>query len=129
MLIEFTIPGDPIGAPRMTQRDKWKQRPCVMKYRAWKDKAREVAGELPPADQIERVSWVAVFTPPASWSKKRRAAVIGTLHRNKPDRDNIDKALLDALFPEDQAIAAGTIEKRWGIAEGLTVTIETQEQE
>jgi hypothetical protein len=24
MLIEFTIPGDPIGAPRMTQRDKWK---------------------------------------------------------------------------------------------------------
>ena len=39
---------------------------------------------------------------------------MGTLHRSKPDRDNIDKAVMDALFPEDSGIAAGTIRKVWG---------------
>lgn len=127
MLIQFTVPGNPIGAPRMTRADAWKGRECVLKYWKWKDAAREAAGDLPPVDKIESVSWVAVFSPPASWPKKRRQAVLGTLHRSKPDRDNIDKALLDALFPQDQGIAAGSIEKRWGIAEGLIVTIEVQE--
>lgn len=126
-MITFTIPGDPIGAPRMTQLDKWKQRPCVVRYRAWKDAARLAAGQLPPSDQIESVSWVAVFSMPASWSKKKRAAMVGQLHRQKPDRDNIDKAVLDALFPDDEQIAKGMIEKRWGIAEGLTVVIEIRE--
>ena len=125
--MKFTIPGDPIGAPRMTQSDKWKKRPCVVRYREWKDKARAAAGTLPHISRIESVSWVATFSPPASWSKKKRAAMLGTLHRVKPDRDNIDKALLDALFPDDQQIAKGSIEKRWGVAEGLEVTIEVSE--
>jgi Holliday junction resolvase RusA-like endonuclease len=126
--IEFTIPGDPIGAPRMTQRDRWKRRPVVLKYFAWRDKARAAAGPMPPAEQVESLSWVAYFSPPVSWSKKKQAAAIGTLHRAKPDRDNIDKAILDSLFGEDQAIAKGTIEKRWGIAERLEITIEVAEK-
>lgn len=32
-MIEFTVPGNPCPKPRMTRRDKWMQRPCVMKYR------------------------------------------------------------------------------------------------
>lgn len=124
-VITFTIHGDPIGAPRMTRRDKWKQRPCVLRYRDWKDKARKAAGALPPTNEIESLSWVAYFSPPVSWSKKKRDAAIGTAHRQKPDRDNIDKAILDALFDEDSGIAKGTIEKRWDIAERLEVTITT----
>lgn len=126
-MIRFSIPGEPIGAPRMTQQDKWKQRPCVVRYRQWKDEARRAAGELPPVEDIASVSWVAYFVPPASWSKKRREAAIGTLHRSKPDRDNIDKALLDALFPNDQGVAAGVIRKVWGRECRLDVTIETQQ--
>ena len=122
--LKFTIEADPMGAPRMSQRDRWAQRPCVMRYRAWKDKARAAAGKLPSAENILSVSWLAVFTPPASWSKKRRAQAMGELHRTRPDRDNIDKALLDALFPADQAIAKGTIEKRWGFPERMEVVIE-----
>lgn len=122
--IRFTIEGDPVPAPRMTQRDKWMKRPCVVRYRAWKDKARASAGELPPVETIASVSWLAVFSPPKSWSKKRRAAAIGKLHRSKPDRDNLDKALLDALFPEDSGIAAGTLRKIWGVAERMEVVIE-----
>lgn len=124
-VIKFTIEGDPIGAPRMTQRDRWKKRPVVLRYFAWRDKAREAAGELPPAEQIESLSWVAYFSPPVSWSKKKRTAVLGQLHRAKPDRDNIDKAILDALFEKDQNIAKGSVEKRWDVYERLEITITT----
>lgn len=124
MIKKITIYGNPIGKPRMTQRDKWKKRPCVMKYRAWADKARVCAGELPPADKILSLSWIAYFEPPVSWSKNKRESMIGELHRSKPDRDNIDKALLDALFDDDKAIAAGTITKLWGTKARLEVEIE-----
>lgn len=125
--IKFTIEGDPVGAPRMTQRDKWQRRPCVLRYRAWKDRARLAAGCLPPADKINSLSWTAVFAPPPSWSPRKRTAAMGTLHRSKPDRDNIDKAVLDALFDDDKAIAAGTLTKVWGFPERLEVIIECQD--
>lgn len=122
-VMSFTIPGTPVGAPRMTQADKWKQRPCVVRYRSWKDAARKAAGELPPTSSITYVSWTAYFEPPASWSNKRRAAAMDERHRSKPDRDNLDKALLDALFPEDQGISDGIIRKRWGVWARLEVEI------
>ncbi len=125
----FIIEGKPIGAPRMSQRDRWKKRPCVLRYFAWRDKAREAAGELPPTEQIESVSWVAYFEPPASWSKRKRAEHLGKLHRSKPDRDNLDKSLLDALFKEDSQIASGEIQKRWGETDRFEVTIVYQEGE
>ena len=121
--IRFTIPGEPIGAPRMSRMDKWKQRPCVVRYRAWKDLARSCAVELPETNQILSLSWTAYFEPSASWSKKKTAALIGTIHRFRPDRDNIDKALLDALFKQDSGIGVGTIAKYWGTESRLEVVI------
>src|SRR5689334_17701964 len=44
----IVIPGQPIGKPRQTQADKWKQRPCVVQYRLWADRARKAAdGKIP----------------------------------------------------------------------------------
>lgn len=124
----FIIEAEPMGAPRMTQRDRWAKRPVVQRYWAWKDKAREAAGELPPAESIQSVSWVAVFVPPVSWSKKKRAAAMGTLHRSKPDIDNIFKAVLDSLFDEDKHIAAGGVKKVWGEIERMEVEIVYSEE-
>lgn len=121
--IRFIIPGPPVGKPRMTRRDKWKQRDCVMRYRAWADLARDCAGKLPPAETVVRLNWVAYFDPPKSWPKHKREAVMGQLHRAKPDRDNIDKAVLDSLFNEDSGVAAGTIEKVWGSPARLEVEV------
>lgn len=121
----ITVPGAPIGKPRMTQRDKWKQRPPVMRYRSWSDLARLAAGQLPAPDEISRLDWIAYFEPPPSWSKKKREEAMGQLHRSKPDRDNIDKAVLDTLFKSDSGIASGTIEKRWGVPARLEITITT----
>ena len=112
-----------MGAPRMTQSDKWKKRPVVMRYRAFKDSIRLHVGKVPDPGQVIALSWIAYFSPPASWSKKKRKEAIGTLCRAKPDRDNVDKAVLDALFSEDSGIAQGSIEKRWGEPARLEIFI------
>ena len=118
-VITFTIPGLPLGKPRMTQRDKWKKRPCVVAYRAWADIARLSCPKLPPPEMITRLDWTAVFAVNPGTEGQ-----IGTQHREKPDRDNIDKAILDALFEDDSSIAYGTIRKEWGEQDGIVVTIE-----
>ena len=107
------VPGTPQSKPRMTRRDVWKQRPRVLAYRAWCDRARAIAGQMPDEQKILALNWVAYFEPPPSWSQAKRSAAIGELHRSRPDRDNIDKAVLDCLFASDSGIASGTIEKRW----------------
>ncbi len=127
--LKFTIPGEPIGKPRMTRSDKWKRRECVLRYRDWADKARlATSGRLPPTLHILRLSCAAYFCPPASWSKKKQSACLGQLHRSKPDADNVLKCL-DALFPEDCGLAALAIEKRWDLVPRLEITIEINEDE
>lgn len=81
---------------------------------------------MPAADTVSSLSWVAYFEPPKSWSKKKRIDAIEKLHRAKPDRDNIDKAVLDCLYPHgDSGIARGTIEKRWDWHARIEIEIRT----
>jgi Holliday junction resolvase RusA-like endonuclease len=109
----------------MTQRDRWKKRPAVVRYRAWADTLRAAARQVPAAEQVLSLSWVATFEPPTSWSKKRRLEAIGTLHRAKPDASNILKGIEDILWPaNDSALAAGQYEKRWGWQASLEIRIE-----
>lgn len=122
--IAFTVPCKAVGAPRMTQSDKWNKRPCVVAYRSVKDAIRDKAPELPPADSVISLSWTAYFVPPMSWSVKKRAAAIGTRHQSKPDRDNIDKTILDALYDDDHKIASGTICKRWDVTARIDIILE-----
>lgn len=119
----FTIPGVVMGKPRMTRRDKWTKRPCVMRYRKWMDAARAFVPKL-PADPID-VSWVAYLPFPKSYSKKKQQALGGCAHREKPDRDNIDKGILDFLFKNDAGIAQGCMRKLWddGYGPRLEITI------
>ena len=125
-VLTIVMPGAPIGKPRMTRRDKWAQRPAVLRYREWADRLREVAGAVPSASEVVDLSWTAYFVPPKSWPKKRRDEAIGTQHRSKPDLDNIDKAVLDVLYPgRVQAIALGTLAKRWSRTARIEIEIET----
>lgn len=121
--IKIDVPVRPMGKPRMTQRDRWKKRPTVERFHQWKDEMRKHLPDLPPAEKILDLSWRAELMPAKSLSKKKKAEMIGQLHRQKPDRDNIDKAILDLLFSEDQAIASGTIEKVWSERDHLTIYI------
>ncbi len=112
--ILITIFGKPQAKPRMTRRDKWAKRKCVLEYRDWCDRVRaDAKSKIPPTDSILELNWRAYFVPAPSWSKKRRLAAMGQLHRQTPDRDNIDKAVLDCLFEDDSGVADGRIKKRW----------------
>jgi hypothetical protein len=113
----ITIPGQPIGKPRMTRADAWKKRPCVLRYWAWCDKARRAAdGKIPR--EIEGVNIRAFFAMPDSWSHQKRLQMDGTKHYQKPDFDNVQKAVADALLENDEIIADAVFSKRWTNGEG-----------
>jgi len=99
----------PIGKPRMTQRDRWKQRPVVLRYHAFKDLCREWNVELSDHFRV-----IFVIPMPKSWSKKKKAAHDGQPHRAKPDIDNVLKALMDAVLEDDSHVWSVRASKRWG---------------
>lgn len=103
--------GDPIGKPRMSQRDKWQKRPCVLAYRKFADEMRAAAGQVAPGAQGLRVT--AYISMRNMWNEKKRLSLDGQPHRTKPDCDNILKAVADALFDNDATIWVATIIKFW----------------
>lgn len=118
----------PVAKPRQTRADKWKKRPCVMAYRSFADHlrlaARQVDFHLPPAG----VSIIFYLPMPESWSGKKKQRMAGQGHTQKPDLDNLLKAVFDALLGDDSHIwALGRVEKRWaevGHEGEIVVTVE-----
>ncbi|NWC66026.1 RusA family crossover junction endodeoxyribonuclease [Cedecea sp. P7760] len=100
----------PMGKPRMTRADKWKKRLEVLRYRAFCDEVRLNQIELPECGYHV----IFVLPMPPSWSKKKQAEYDGKPHQSRPDKDNLEKALLDALFGEDSHIWDGRVSKIWG---------------
>ena len=100
----------PVAKPRMTQRDRWKQRPSVLAYRAYADALRLAHPHALP-DVIELVFYLPM---PRSWSARKRGSMLNQPHRVKPDLDNLVKGFLDVLHPRDQEVWRYTAEKRWG---------------
>lgn len=74
----------------------------------------------------------AIFTPPKSTSKKKRAAMIGTGYCHKPDCDNIAKSILDALngiaYDDDAQVVEIAVKKVYGEADETIVCIDTTPQ-
>jgi len=100
----------PVPKPRMTQRDKWTKRDCVIRYLAFKDecKLRKVVLSVSGA----HVTFILPM--PESWSKKMKTFMDGKPHQLRPDRDNLEKALLDALYKNDAIVWDCHTTKRWG---------------
>lgn len=111
--IAFTVLGAPMGKPRMTQRDRWMKRDCVMRYRSYCDRIVEASPTTVLNADVYAVDVMAYIAMPDSWSLKKKTAYHGTYHRGKPDWDNIGKAVCDALFKDDSGIADGRTRKFW----------------
>jgi len=113
-MIEYPL--TPHSKPRMTQRDKWKGRPVVLSYFAFRDAVRALNVELPIPCKV------TFYVPmPSSWSAKKRLAMLGEPHQSKPDIDNFLKGLLDAVFEDDSAVWSIWAEKRWRDTPGIYV--------
>lgn len=99
---------NPIAKPRMTRSDKWKQRPCVMQYRAFKDECRLLRITLG-----EVCNLVFHIEMPSSWSAKKKAEMVGKPHKQRPDLDNMTKAVWDAVLEDDSHIHELHAKKVW----------------
>ena len=114
------LPITPVAKPRMTQRDKWKKRPVVLKYRAFCDEVRYRL--KPEAFPCAGAHVVFIVPMPMSWSKKKKAQMIMQPHMQRPDVDNFLKALLDALYDDDSHIYDVRASKYWGESGAITIT-------
>nr|WP_255711949.1 RusA family crossover junction endodeoxyribonuclease [Xenorhabdus sp. PB30.3] len=94
----------------MTQADRWRKRKPVLNYYAFKDEIRLNNITLPESHY--HITFVIPMPP--SWSKKKRTAMNGKPHQQKPDKDNLEKALLDAVFDDDSRVWDGRVTKLWG---------------
>lgn len=100
----------PVSKPRMTQRDRWAKRECVQRYWKFKDQVREAG--LAITESCAHV--IFVLPMPKSWSKKKKHEMWNKPHQQKPDVDNLMKALLDAIFDDDAHIWDARVTKVWG---------------
>ena len=108
---------NPMAKPRMTQRDKWLSPPrkVISRYNAYKDGVRLLArcqmlGEenLSPALRLD-----FHIECPESWSKSKIFEYSGTPHQQKPDIDNLIKAILDIFFEDDSVVYMVNAAKFW----------------
>lgn len=119
-MITFTIPGKPFAKqrPRFSRRSGHAFTPgeTVSFERQVGIIASQRFSE--PLSGPVLIQICAVFSPPASASKKRRNDMLDRCHTQKPDLDNIVKAITDGLnriaFADDSQIAAIHATKKWG---------------
>lgn len=100
---------NPVAKPRMTQRDKWSKRPAVIKYWQYKDDLNKYNITLPENYHIH-----FILPMPKSWTKKKKLAYFKQPHKQKPDKDNLEKAFLDAILKDDSVVYDGRVTKWWG---------------
>jgi Holliday junction resolvase RusA-like endonuclease len=107
-----SIPVNPMGAVRQTRRDVWKKRPCVEKYHAFRDTLRHYSQtfDFLLSDNFKIMFYIPM---PKSWSQKKRDKMYMLPHDQKPDIDNLIKAVMDALKPDDKKVWKISAEKRW----------------
>ena len=118
----------PVPKPRMTRRDKWLQRPTVMRYRSFKDDINlqaNVAGYCLPNEF--KVTFGMPF--PRSFGKVKRDKLVGTPHTQKPDVDNLLKALMDSLKDQDQDVWHVEARKVWAYGDGFVLVEDFNNEE
>lgn len=118
--IKFTrlvrIETKPMAKPRMTQRDKWNKRPIVQRWNAYKDTVRLLT---PPNFEIPESRYWMVFT--FALPKSDPVGMIGHGHQKKPDKDNLEKGILDIFLADDSKVFDGRVTKLWGDTDSIEI--------
>jgi Holliday junction resolvase RusA-like endonuclease len=107
----FKYVGDFMGKPRMSSRDRWAKRDCVLRYFSIKDNVTRQAKGFKLGD-----AFIVKFTikTPDSWSKKKKELMLGTKHQSKPDNSNLLKAIEDIMLDNDSQVWFTISTKFWG---------------
>jgi Holliday junction resolvase RusA-like endonuclease len=110
----------------MTKRDKWKHRPVVDHYYAFKDQIRLQANIMGLRDLPGEIESITFIIPMAdSWKEAKKIKYDKSPHQQTPDLDNLNKALFDSLNVEDKNIwYVGKNKKVWGRSGKIIIEIE-----
>ena len=111
----ITINVPPCSKPRMTRADKWKKRPSVVKFFAFRDAIKQSSVQNIALESFDIEFHIPM---PKSWSKKKKELHNGTPHKQRPDLDNYIKAWCDSVFEEDSVVWRFKASKRWTDKEG-----------
>ena len=134
----FTVPGEPIakGRARSFVRNGHVAHFTPEKTARYENLVRLAAQQAmdgePPRDGAVRLTVTAVFTIPASWSKKRQAEAVRAPVTKRPDLDNVVKAIKDGcngvLWRDDCQVACLIATKTFGEIPGVWVCVEDYAQ-
>lgn len=113
----------PMGAPRLSQSDKWKtnpnhidpmkrQRKVVTNYYAFKN-TLIWQGKSMQFELGKTLDALYLIPMPNSWSMKKKELMNGMPCEVKPDTDNITKGVKDTFRKNDSDIWYEKAEKRW----------------
>jgi Holliday junction resolvase RusA-like endonuclease len=72
-----------------------------MRYRAFRDAVWALSAKWRRHLPDGGVTVTFHLPMPKSWSHKKQSQMIAQPHQQKPDLDNLLKALLDSLYPDD----------------------------
>ena len=116
----LVYPVTPAPAPRQTRSDIWNPSGQVVRYRAFRDEINLRIKDLPKG--FYHV--VFIIPMPKSWSKKKRREMTGKPHKSKPDKDNLEKALVDAVFRgrDDAHVWNSASSKLWGYSGSIIIS-------
>ena len=106
----ITINVAPCSKPRITQADKWKKRPSVVKFFAFRDAIKQSTIHNIALESFDIEFYIQM---PKSWSKKKKELHNGNPHKQRPDLDNYIKAWCDSVFEEDSVVWRFKASKRW----------------
>ena len=122
----YNIP--PTPKPRMTISDRrpyppkkykgkvW-PRPAVTRWKTFKNMVIAHKVTL-PEDGAHVIFYLAM---PKSWSRRKKEKMLGQLHKQTPDWDNLAKALCDAIYGNDACISDIRISKYWAYEDAIQI--------
>jgi len=127
--VMFTVPGKPFAKQRPRFSRKSGRAFTPKETVSFEQTVAAIAAQhFPqPITGPVRVWITAVFEMPASWSREKRDAHNGQPHTQRPDLDNIAKAITDGLnriaFADDSQIALLRVRKLWGEQAYTQITV------
>ena len=128
--VQFTIPGKPFAKqrPRATRQGRVYTPAATVSFERQVGQIAATMFSAPMAGPV-RLTVEAYFPIPPSWSKRRQAEAVGAWHVQKPDVDNVVKAICDGLnriaWADDGQVAEVVARKRWAAGTGqAVVTVE-----
>lgn len=127
-MIYLRIPGEPVA----------KQRPRFSRGRTYtpqatldgeaRIQAAALRAEVEKIDGPVKLSCSFIYEPPKSWSKKKRAEAMGAWKTTRPDRDNLEKLVADALngiaYDDDGQVVTGPSMKFYGPEAATIIQVE-----